>query len=113
MPRMPRKRRPHFTPEEKAAILRRHLLDKVDIADLCAENDLQPSTFYGWRQQLFEDAALALQPKRRGRRDPQQRALEDQQRKAAELEEKVARKDHVIAVLAERLVVSEKANGEP
>jgi len=102
-----------LTDMTKAAILRRHLLDKVDISVLCAEHDLQPSVFYGWRQQLFEDAALALQPKRKGRRDPRQRALEDQQRKAAQLEETLARKEHVIAVLAERLVVSEKASGEP
>lgn len=109
---MPRKRR-HFTPEQKAELMRRHLLDKVDVSTLCEEVGLQPSVFYEWRNQFFENAALALQPKRRGRRDPQQRALEDQQRKAARLEEKLARKEHVIAELAERLVASEKADGEP
>jgi transposase len=37
-----RKERKHYTAEEKAAILRRHLLDKVPVSDLCEENGLQP-----------------------------------------------------------------------
>jgi transposase len=32
-----RKERKHFTPEEKVAILRRHLVDKVPVSDLCEE----------------------------------------------------------------------------
>ena len=32
-----RKERKHFTPEEKVAILRRHLLDKVPVSALCEE----------------------------------------------------------------------------
>ena len=32
-----RKERKHYTAEEKVAILRRHLLDKVPVSDLCAE----------------------------------------------------------------------------
>jgi transposase len=35
-----RKERMHYTAEEKVAILRRHLLDKVPVSDLCEE--LQP-----------------------------------------------------------------------
>jgi transposase-like protein len=30
-----RKERKHFTPEEKVAILRRHLVDKVPVSELC------------------------------------------------------------------------------
>ena len=32
-----KKRRKHYTPEEKVAILRRHLLERVPISDLCDE----------------------------------------------------------------------------
>ena len=32
-----RKERTHYTAEEKVAILRRHLLDKVPVSDLCEE----------------------------------------------------------------------------
>ena len=42
--------RRQFTAEQKAAILRRHLMDKVPVSDLCAEYKLQPSVFYGWQR---------------------------------------------------------------
>ncbi len=38
-----RKERKHFTPEEKVAILRRHLLDKVPVSELCEELGLRPT----------------------------------------------------------------------
>ena len=37
-----RKERKHYTSEEKVAILRRHLLEKVPVFDLCEEVGLQP-----------------------------------------------------------------------
>ena len=48
-----KKNRRTFTVEQKAAILRRHLVDKVAVADLCEEYKLQPSVFYGWQQQAM------------------------------------------------------------
>ena len=38
--RTPRK---NYTPPEKVAILRRHLIDKVPVSDLCDEYQLQPA----------------------------------------------------------------------
>jgi transposase-like protein len=32
-----RKERKHFTPEEKVAILRRYLVDRVPVSELCEE----------------------------------------------------------------------------
>ena len=40
-----RSERKHYTAEEKVAILRRHLLDKVPVSELCEENGLQPTVF--------------------------------------------------------------------
>ncbi len=37
---------PYVVAEEKVAILRRHLLDKVPLSDLCDELGLQPTVFY-------------------------------------------------------------------
>ena len=34
--------RKHYSAEEKVAILRRHLLDKVPVSTLCEELNLQP-----------------------------------------------------------------------
>jgi transposase len=36
-----KKQRKHYTPEEKVAILRRHLVEGVPISDLCDERGLQ------------------------------------------------------------------------
>ena len=56
-----RKERKHYTGEEKVAILRRHLLDKVPVSDLCEELGLQPTVFYRWQKEFFENGAAAFQ----------------------------------------------------
>jgi transposase len=42
------KQRRHFAGAEKVTILKRHLLDKVPISDLCDELGLYPNQVYGW-----------------------------------------------------------------
>jgi transposase-like protein len=49
-----KKQRKHYTPEEKVAILRRHLLDKVPISELCDKDGLKPTVFYRWQKEFFE-----------------------------------------------------------
>ncbi len=49
-----------FTPEEKVAILRRHLIEKVTVPDLCDEYHLHPTVFYRWLKQFFDNGAAAL-----------------------------------------------------
>jgi transposase-like protein len=45
-----KKQRKQYTPEEKVAILRRHLVEGVPISDLCDERGLQPTVFYRWQK---------------------------------------------------------------
>jgi len=45
--------RKNYTPEEKVAILKRHLVEKVPVSDLCDELGLNPTVFYGWQKQFF------------------------------------------------------------
>lgn len=54
-----KKQRKHYTPEEKVAIRRRHLVERVPISDLCDERGLQPTLFYRWQKDLFENGAVA------------------------------------------------------
>ncbi len=54
------KRRKYPATEEKALILKMHLVEKVPMSDLCDEYDLQPSQIYRWQKQLFENAAAAF-----------------------------------------------------
>ena len=58
-----KKQRKHYTPEEKVAILRRHLLEQVPISELCDKHGLQPTVFYRWQKEFFENGAAAFQPK--------------------------------------------------
>ena len=41
-----RRERKHYTAEEKVAILRRHLLDKVPVSNLCEERKRQSKRIY-------------------------------------------------------------------
>ena len=53
-----KKERKHYEPEEKVAILRRHLLEKEPISKLCDELSLQPTVFYRWQKEFFENGPL-------------------------------------------------------
>ena len=55
----------HSWPAEKVATLRRHLLEKEPISKLCEEPGLQPTVFYRWQKEFFENGAAAFQPKAR------------------------------------------------
>ena len=54
-----KKARRNCSPQEKVAILRRHLVDKVSASQICAEFQLQPRIFYGWMKQLFDNGPVA------------------------------------------------------
>ena len=60
-----KKQRKRYTPEEKVAILRRHLVEGVPISDLCDELGLQPTVFYRWQKEFFENGAAAFQQRAR------------------------------------------------
>jgi transposase len=95
----------HYTPEEKVAILRRHLLEQVPISELCDKNGLQPTVFYRWQKEFFENGAAAFQPRAR----PSHSA--DQER-IAYLEKKIQTKDEVLAELMAEHVALKKTLGE-
>ncbi|MEO1333956.1 MAG: transposase [Myxococcota bacterium] len=105
---MPKRKRRKFTPEEKATILRRHLADKISVADLCDEYKLQPSVFYQWQRQLLDNAAKAMTVERAAA--SREKKLED---KVEALENRLRRKDSVIAEISEEFVKVKKGLGEP
>ena len=56
------KQRRHFRSEDKVKALRRHLIEKVPISDLCEELGIQPTQFYRWQQTLFENGSPFWNP---------------------------------------------------
>ena len=102
-----RKERKHYTAEEKVVILRRHLLDKVPVSDLCEQNGLQPTVFYRWQKEFFENGAAAFQAKERPARQ-----VEEKQKRIEFLEKKVQTKDEVLVELMAEHVALKKSLGE-
>ena len=105
---MSRKARRQFTTAQKVAILRRHFVDKVAISEICAEYQLQPSVFYYWQSQVFENLTGALQPV--VTTSSREKELE---RENEALKAKLTRKDNVIAEISEEYVALKKTRGEP
>ena len=97
--------RKKFSASEKVAILRRHLLDKVPVSDLCDELGLNPTVFYRWQKEFFEHGAAAFEHRLDGR----ERKLEQ---KVEALQAKLVHKDSVIAEIMEAHVALKKTLGE-
>ena len=100
-----RKKRHNYTPEEKVAILKRHLVDHVAISDLCDEYQLQPTIFYGWLKLFFENGASAFV-----RDTSRQKRIEEQ--RIQQLEDKLRRKHEVLSELMEEHIKLKKELGE-
>lgn len=101
-----KRERRHFSGPQKMAIVKAHLIDGKSVADLCDQHGIQPTQFYQWQKQLFENGDAAFERKRKpGAKSPQDRKIE-------QLEAKLINKNEVIAELMEENVKAKKANGE-
>src|SRR5438270_12260467 len=101
------KQRRHFAGTEKVAILKRHLVDKVPISDLCDELAIYPNQLYGWLKEFFENGHAAFDNGRKAK------AVEDaKDHKIEELEAKLQRKNEVLSELMEEHTLLKKELGE-
>ncbi len=99
--------RRHFTGAEKVAILKRHLLDKVPVSNLCDEHHLYPNQLYAWLKEFFENGHAAFDNGRKSK------AVDDaKDRKIEQLEAKLTRKNEVMAELMEAHTLLKKELGE-
>jgi transposase-like protein len=92
-----RKPRKNHTPSEKVAILRRHLIDRVPVSELCDEYQLQPTLFYAWQKLFFENGAAAFDRENSPTETTHPRII-------AALREKLQRKNQVVAELMEEQI---------
>ena len=102
---MARKRK-QYTGEEKLAILRKHLLEGAAVSDICDEHGLQPTVFYRWQKQLFEEGSIVF----RRSKDTETKELRQQ---VTKLEEKLVKKNEVLGELLEEYVTLKKELGVP
>ena len=102
---MPKKTRRRPSAQEKASILRLHLLEHTPVSDLCDKYGIHPTMFYRWQKELFENAAAALDPRTRRPGDAKDRRI-------VLLEQKLQRKNEVLSELMEEHMNLKKELGE-
>ena len=100
--------RKHYSPAQKVALLRRHLIEKIPVSDLCDEQQLNVNVFYQWQRQFFENGAAAFERSGNSRRSD-----DAKDRRIAQLQAKLVQKHEVISELMEETVLAKKSIGEP
>lgn len=98
------KERRRFEAVEKVKIIREHLLEGKPLSEVCEKYGIAPTQFYQWQKMFFENGAIAFEPKKASR----EYELEN---KVKQLDKKLAKKDEVIAELAEHNIQLKKNSG--
>jgi transposase len=93
-----------YSPDEKVALLRRHLLEQVPVSELCREHDLHPNVFYRWQKGFFEGGAAAFAKESSGQ-------IKSLTKQITALEGQLARKNEVLAEVTEAYVRVKKNSG--
>lgn len=88
-------------------ILRLHLLEGRAISEVCEAEDIHPTMFYQWQKTFFEKGGAAFEGGRSS-----SRLAGKSERKMAAPEDKLRRKDEVIAEIMEDLVRTKENIGE-
>jgi transposase-like protein len=101
--------RRHFSPQDKVAILRAHLLEKVPVSDLCDKHGIAVNLFYRWQKEFFENGQAAFAQSGRSRKA----TADAKDRTIVALRDKLQRKNEVLAELMEEHVQLKKALGGP
>ena len=104
---MSNKARKFYSPTEKVAILRKHLIEKVAVSELCEQYHIPPTVFYHWQKQLFENGAAVFSNGMKEKTKPTEQA-----QKIAQLEQKLQRKAEVLSELMEEHIELKKSLGE-
>lgn len=106
-----------FSIEEKVAILKRHMVDQVPVSNLCEEYRIQPSLFYVWQRQMWENLGAAFQAGTRGSQISLREAGLEKENQAlkealAQRDARLSKKDRVIAELSAEFIEAKKTAGE-
>lgn len=51
-----------FTPSQKVALLRLHLVEQKPVSQICEEHDLAVNLFYKWQKEFFDNGAYIAVP---------------------------------------------------
>jgi transposase len=98
--------RRNYTGEEKMAILRQALLEKVNVSEVCQQHNITPGMFYEWQKKLFEQGAVLFN----GTTTVARHSAADA-KKLATAEAKIQQKNEVMAELMSEHVALKKKLG--
>lgn len=102
-----KKTKKHYSGKEKMSILRKHLIEKAAVSEICDKYEIAPSVFYKWQAQLFEQGQKVFEQSSNGEKTkPSQ-----YEQKIQALEEKLIRKAEVLSELMEEHVKLKKNLG--
>ena len=101
---MTKRTRRKFSAQEKVAILKLHLAEGQSVSDICDARGLNPTQFYRWQKEFFENGASVFEK-------TDKRTVQAEQRRVSELEAKLKKKDTVIAEIMEDLIAEKKGRG--
>ena len=99
------KQRKHWTASDKVKLLRRHLVEKVPVSQVCDEAGIQPTQFYTWQRIFFENGTTAFERQSKAENSAREQRI-------AFLESKLRRKDEVLSELMEEHIALKKNLGE-
>ena len=91
----------HYTAEGKVKILREHLENQVSISELSERYRIHPNMLYKWKKELFEGALETFSKKHK-------KLNNQQDSKTKALEEKLKKKDSLIAEIIEENIQLKK-----
>ncbi len=98
------KKKTRVSDADKVKILKRHLLEKVPVSELCDEKGIAPSVFYKWQATLFDNAEEALRSSRK------QPTITKEQERIQLLEKRMRQREEALAELMTEHVALKKSS---
>ena len=98
------KKRRKFSADHKVSFIRKHLIDKVPVSDICDELNITPNQFYRWQAEFFENGSKAFIKESRS-------SLKKSETLSNKLKSDVSQKNDVIAELVEENIRLKKQRG--
>ena len=108
------KRRKNHTAEQKLAMIKEHLVNKVTVSEICEKYEVAPSVFYRWQTELFEHGAHSFDRTRISKQasHKESRQIKDLEQRLAKTQAKLTQKNEVVAELMEDHMKLKKSLGE-
>lgn len=98
------KKRRKFTAEQKVSFIRKHLIEKVPVSEICEGININPTQFYKWQSAFFENGAKAFSSDSNSQ-------LKKAEQNSKRLKDNVSEKNDIIAELVEENIRLKKARG--